>query len=194
MLSSVQNLETEVQDLRSKLGMHLSHLPRYARWEAELLALDSLENHLPAIATNVVRELDRQRDALLAGADLQRSNVMAAVREERAGIVASVEKERVALLAESERLLNRSLDRVDTSLRKLQQETLTSVQTQRVETLEAIRQERVATTAEVERIANAAVDRALGPVWKLLIVAWLGLAALILFARFVLRSPKSSAG
>lgn len=191
VMSSVQNLETELYTFHTKLARHLGLVPRQVRWQAELLALDAVEQDRTGLVAAATRELDRQRDLALADIDRQRTQALAVLREERVTVLEAVAHERGVVVQEARKALSESLDRIDALAARLERETLAAVQQQRLETVEALRQERVATITDLERIARGTVDHAHARSVGLLAGAWCGLAALLVLARWLFRPRRA---
>jgi len=192
VMASVQNLETEMYTFHTKLARYLGLVPRQVRWQAELLALDALEDDRTGLVAAATRELDRQRDLALADIDRQRTQALAVLREERIAVMEAVAHEREVVVQEARKVLTESLDRIDALALRLEHETLAAVQRQRLETLEALRQERVATMTDLGRIARGTVDHAHARSLGLLAGAWCGLAALLVLARWLFRPRRQS--
>lgn len=190
VMASVQNLETEMYTFHTKLARYLGLVPRQVRWQAELLALEALEEDWTGPVAAATRELDRQRDLSLADIDRQRTQALAVLREERIAVLEALAHEREGLVQEARKALSESLDRIDALATRLESETLAAVQQQRVETLDVLRQERAATMTDLERIARGTVDHAQARSVGLLIAVWCGLAALLVLARWLFRPRR----
>lgn len=185
ILDSVQNLETELYTMHTNLARYVAQVPRQARWQAELLALEAVEQDRTGVLARAGREFDHQRELVVAELDRQRSNVLAGLHQESANLSAFLTQERAAILGEGRQAMTEALERIDALTRRREQEAVASLDQQRRETLDALRQERTATLAEIERIARDTVDHAHSRTWVLMGTAWCGLAGLLLLARFL---------
>ncbi|MBL9135602.1 MAG: hypothetical protein JNK85_07025 [Verrucomicrobiales bacterium] len=192
VMASVQNLETEMYTFHTKLARYLGLVPRQVRWQAELLALESLEEDRTGLVAAATRVLDRQRDLALTDVDRQRTHALAMLREERIAVLEALAHEREAMVQDARKTLTESLGQIDALALRLERETLAAVQQQRLETVEALRQERVAMMTDLDRIARGTVDHAHARGLGLLVGGWCGLAALLLLARCLFRPRRQS--
>lgn len=190
VMATVQNLETEMYNFHTKLARYLGLVPRQARWQAELLALDAVAGDRTGLIAMAAKELDRQRALTLADIDRQRLQALDVLREERAAVLKALAGEREVVVQEARRALAESLDRIDALALRLESKALAGVQRQREETMEALRQERLATMIDLERTARGTVDHAYGRSLVPLAGVWCGLAALLVLARWLFRPQR----
>lgn len=190
VVAAVQNLESELFTMHSKLARYLGQLPRQVRWQAELLALETAGEDQTGLIATATTELDRQRELALADVDRQRSNALGVLREERLALSETLARERATLVEDGRRSVAEALDRIEALTARLQRESVSALQTQRVDTLETLRRERLETLAGLEVIAEKTVDRTLERGFKLMGTAWLGLASLLVLARCLFRPAR----
>jgi len=176
--SSIASVELMLADVAARSRIYLAHLPKQARWQAELVIDETLPRdavpRLVAAAESAAAsmgEIDRVVVALppflermiglvLETLAAERATVIAEVRAEREAVLAAVDAEREAIFAgiRSER------EAVLEALEAQRRAVLEDLDRQRAETLAFVAAERDAVVAELrgERatILNAAGDLA----------------------------------
>ena len=187
VFSSISSLETEVRQLQAKMGLYMEHLPRQARWQAEMLATDLVDQQFSPHLTNVLDRLTEERTAVMEDVDRQRLETLDVVRGEREAVVQAVREEMEQLEREFQRVVTDTLTEVDAMVDRQRLATLRAIDQQRHQTLQMI-------SADLERTSNAAVDRAYSKVWLVIGVVWVGLAALLVLARFLFKASPERRG
>lgn len=154
-LDAVGSLEENVRNLSNRLPIYLEHLPRQARWEAELLVHDmggtegiegALENfgtlvesveRAVAVVERVPEIVTQERNVALKTIQKEREALIEAIGEERVATIDELRKERIAILD--------------------------AIRQERIAALEALRQERMATMKELEAITIKAIKESSTP-------------------------------
>lgn len=110
-LAGVAGLGEELDDFSARIDVYAAHLPKQARWQAELLLLDSLGERGPVAATirslepfsvevdALPSSLESLPDDVAAMVAAERAQLQAWVRAERLDTQRFVQAERVAVLA-----------------------------------------------------------------------------------------------
>lgn len=182
VFSSISSLETEVRQLQAKMGLYMEHLPRQARWQAEMLATDLVDQQLLPQLTNVFDQITAERKAILAEVDRQRLDTVSALQEERELIVVAIHEEVEHVDQKVQHVVADTLAEVEAIFDRERTATLAAIDQQRQQTLKAI-------STDLERVSNDAVDRAYARLWLVLAVVWVGVALLLVLARLLFSSP-----
>jgi hypothetical protein len=177
VFSSMASLETEVRQLQAKSGLYMEHLPRQARWQAERLATDLVDQQVSAQVSNAFSQVAAERQVILGEIDRQRLEALEFLRDERETILEAVHQE----VGEGfDRFATNTLVEVEALVNRERVATLAAIDRQRQQTLGTV-------SADLERVSSDTVDRAYSKVWLILVVVWLGSAGLLVLARFLFR-------
>jgi hypothetical protein len=190
-LRSIGSVTETVEDLVARIDVNAEYIPKLARWQAMLLALDGGYDTLPASVENleylelVAGEVERltplieslpdlvadERVAVLEALDVYLRNTMAFVDRQRATLVRDdVRAEREAVLAaiQAERIA-----------------VLDAIAEERAIVLDALRAERAATFEDLDALMDNAFSREVNKMFVrglVLIVLFLaGLAVIVFF-------------
>jgi hypothetical protein len=187
VFASISSLETEVRQMQAKVGLYMDHLPRQARWQAEMLSVDLIDHKLSPQLTNAFEQVTVERKAVMAEVDRQRLATVEALQEEREAVVQAIREEVAQLEQELHRLVADTITNVDAMIARQRAATLAAVDAQRQQTLRFF-------STDLERVSKESVDRAYSKVWLVLAVVWAGLAALLALARILFRPAARSNG
>jgi hypothetical protein len=146
----IGGINEAVDDLSRRLTIYAAHLPKEARWQAELAAIEMTQN--PPV-----------EDALLAAESLAESH------ESFAGSVASaldlITAEREAAFGELEDLTHRTIDEINrqredtiAALRLEREALVRAIEAQTELALQRVQEERVATMSHLEQMLETTVD------------------------------------
>ncbi len=198
IFSALGSLEETTADMMTRMDLYTMYLPRLARWEAELAAIDMAHEtdtrKLPAEFEQVTRDAGRvaavaeklaaefeqvTRDASRLAAVAETLPSLAA--RERATVMDIVQSERIAALREFEELAQRLAER---SAPLIQNEIQTNTN-ELAKSIEEIRKRLLAETSErLERLVDYVFLRLV----QLLLICVVVLAALgFAFRRYLLR-------
>jgi hypothetical protein len=152
-LGAVSRVSLGIEYFAAWLGVYSEHLPRQARWQAELLIADvneegginvkvselakltdPLERVIPIVEKSP-EIIARERDALLNALRKERMAVFESINEQRVATLESIDEQRIS--------------------------TLEWFDKQRIATIAAIRQERIDATKDIEAISSRIVDTGL---------------------------------
>jgi len=185
VFSTVENLETEVYFLRAKVGLYADHLPRQARWQAELLMMDALDRQVPPLLTNAYERLAAERMLVLEDVDRQRLETLKAVQAEREIVLEALQGERRVILEDLIQLSDDVMVRIEHLANTVSSNLTHQIQQQRLDTLEFIRKERMAMTRDMDEITRGALGEFYGRLWFVLAAVWVGMAGLLVVARWL---------
>ena len=164
-LRSIGSITETVDDLVARIDLNAEYIPKFARWQAMLFALDSGFDSLPAAAENleylefVAGEVERlspllealpdlvgsEREAVLIALDAYLSRTLAFVNQQRATLMGEdVRAEREAILAaiQTERIA-----------------VLSAIAEERTIILDALHEERAATFEDLDALMDEAFTR-----------------------------------
>lgn len=97
---TLNSIPAEVADLKGRLTLQMDHLPRQARWQAELMATDLTGRLVAQQLPNVSQLVKTEREVVLADIERQRLATLEAIRQERRIVLQGIEEMRKATLAE----------------------------------------------------------------------------------------------
>lgn len=97
---TLNSMQAEVADLKGRLTLQMDHLPRQARWQAELVATDLAGRWVAQQLTSVFQWGKTEREVVLADIERQRLATLEAIRQERRIVLQGIEEMRKATLAE----------------------------------------------------------------------------------------------
>ena len=147
---AVGKLTMGMGDLAAWVAVYSTHLPNQARWQAELLLMES--NARGGIGVRVEElamiseSLERVIPIVEKSPEIisrERGTVLKALREERVATLESINEQRIATLESID------LQRVS---------TLEWFTQQRIATIAALRQERIDATKDIEATSNRIID------------------------------------
>ncbi|WP_223635405.1 chemotaxis protein [Corallococcus sp. EGB] len=161
--STAASLVEDTRDLTARVDLYATSLPRQARWQAELVAVDALRaptvqsalaelgrtvdllDRVGAVAANSPAILERERRAALDSVHAERLGLQAYLTGERQGVLADVDRERQAVV-------------------------------------DALHAERIATLQQLDGLARGWVDHAFDRLTPLVdrVFLWLALLAVLL--------------
>ncbi|MBJ6763061.1 chemotaxis protein [Myxococcaceae bacterium JPH2] len=160
LLQSAAGLVEDTQELTARVDLYAASLPRQARWQAELVAVDALES--PALRTSV-SELSRTVD-ILASMGERMADLPALVDRERVAVTAAVDRERVAL---------------QEFLTGERQAVLADLSGERVAIMVGLHSERVATLEQLDGVGRGWVEQSFASATRLVDRVFLWLFALV---------------
>jgi len=189
--AALGSITQTVESLSSRLGIYIEHLPKQARWQAELLLED------PALDSRLAGVLDGVEGINTAATDIAAIVAKSPALDERlyeivAEVIAALHKEieAISVMVQSERQL--VLGKLPAEYEALF-EHVTDQRVAALNDVEAKIDEVIAevdaiagrTLGDAEGLAHGTVDYALGRATPLLIMAFFGILILILVYRFV---------
>ncbi|MBU8895047.1 chemotaxis protein [Corallococcus sp. M34] len=160
LLQSAAGLVEDTQDLTARVDLYAASLPRQARWQAELVAVDALES--PALRTSV-SELSRTVD-ILASMGERMADLPALVDRERVAVTAAVARERVAL---------------QVFFTGERQAVLADLSRERIAVMLGLHSERVATLEQLDGVGRGWVEESFTRATRLVDRVFLWLFALV---------------
>jgi len=189
--AALGSITQTLESLGSRLGIYIEHLPKQARWQAELLLEDPyLDTRLAGVlegvdginaAASQIAEIVEQSPALDERLYEIVAQVIAALHEKIEGLTAVVQSERELILgklpAEYEALFAHVTDQ--------RLAALADVEAKIDEVVAEVDAIASRTLSDAEGLAHGTVDYAIGRVTPILILAFLGILILILVYRFV---------
>lgn len=159
--AAVSTIEGAVIDLQDRLKVYAEQLPKQARWQAELLVGELIENgEIGATLENVSRlteSMGRVTAIVEQGPDIiagERVATLNALHAELGTIVDEVDEQRVATFKD---VRNERIALMD-AIRQERIETMNVLRAERVAITEAIGQERIATMADLSKERVAALE------------------------------------
>ena len=159
VLGSLGNMETRLDDLRSRLALQADQLPRQARWQAELMVSQAIRQVVEPQLTDLLGQVSQERQAILADVSRQRVESLDRIHEELIFVIEVIRGERLNVMSNATDIVRDiSLD-VERILDGRLAETLSAINAQRVETLEALRDEPVTVKAGLDPSVLALIDR-----------------------------------
>ena len=180
LFQTLNSLEAEVADLKGRLTLQVDSLPRQARWQAELMATDSVA---PLIAG--------EREAVLADVDRQRVATLEAVRQERIAVLQAVTTEREAVVTVARELVANSLADVERIAAKERKEILKGINLLSQETREDLRARPLPLELKVEESALAILDHLWPRVLLLAAVGYLVFLGTLVLGYIIVRRRAS---
>jgi hypothetical protein len=140
-----------------------------------------VEEQIPPLMNQAFQQLAGERARVLEDVNRQRTETQAFVRGERQQVVEAITNERTTVL-----------DTMESMVVQQRIEALKEIDRQRSETINTIREERLETIREMDRLADEVVDSIYSRVWLVLVAIWVGVAALIVLARWLFRGRKAA--
>jgi hypothetical protein len=196
-LKSIGSITETAEDLVARIDLNAEYIPKLARWQAMLLALDagydtiptSVENleylefvageveRLSPLVENLPNLVSEERMAVLEALDTSLSRTLAFVNQQRATLMGNdVPKEREAVLA---------------AIREERIAVLSTVAEEREIVLEALREERVATFEDLDTLMDEAFTREVNKIFvRGLVLIGLFLAGLAAVVSLGVRAIK----
>jgi hypothetical protein len=200
-LRSIGSITETVEDLVARIDLNAEYIPKFARWQAMLFALDGGYDAVPASVENleylefVAGEVERlsplvealpdlvgsEREAVLIALDAYLSRTLAFVNQQRATLMGDdVRAEREAILAaiQEERIA-----------------VLAAIAKERSVVLDALREERVATFQDLNQLMDGAFTREVNKIFaRGLVLIGLFLAGFAVIAFLGVRALKRQKG
>lgn len=145
-------LGEDLEDLGSHINIYSRYLPKQVRWQAELLALDTLP---PGALQGRMNRLDTLMESTTRAASTM-ARVPEILAAERSSALDGVRAERVA----ASRSLHVEIERLTAQLEKEREAILTALGEERVAAMQSLRQERIASFEALEALRGKMVDDA----------------------------------
>jgi len=180
IFQTLDTVQAELADLKGRLALHMDHLPRQARWQAELLSDQVATQVVGESVTNAFALFTREREAILAAVNVQRIETLEAIRAERVAAMQSVSDQRVATLEETRKIMKEMLEEAGRMADTQREAILQAVETQRQEIFTELRADPIPLRHDVDSLVQATMDRAFS---RLLLV--LGISYVVLLGTAV---------
>jgi hypothetical protein len=199
-LQAVAQIDETARELSDRLTVYAEQLPNEARWQGELLLIQSQHEFLSksfadfdGVTKDITRiqgDIDRLTKFVLATPELvasERSLLLSALERERLALLDSVDRQRVDTLAvlESER------ETILASVEELRRRSFADLGSETERSIARIDAIRADTLEEVEGATRAAIDHLFWRALQLVLVILVGAGFLLLLAR---RSRRPQTG
>jgi hypothetical protein len=181
IFEALNTVQAELADAKGRLALQLDHLPRQARWQAELLA-DQISTDIVGVQlTNAYEFLTGEREAILDEINRQRVETVGAVRGERIATMESVSEQRVATLQEMRLIMKEMLAEAGRMADAQREAIVQALDTQRKEFLADVRANPVPLRHDVGPLIESAMDQAFARLLLLLGIIYIVLMGTALF-------------
>jgi hypothetical protein len=196
--SSVAQLDETARDLSDRLTIYAEQLPQIARWQGEILLLQS-ERDLLTKPVNNIEDIDRRlgtidenfgtvtgfvtgTPALIAA---ERTLMLETLARERTTLLTEVDRERVATLAS----LTAEREAILAAMADLRGATFTDIGTQAERSLDRMDKLSTATVQDVGRVSKDTIDHLF---WRALELLLVGCAAFAILTLTLRRTTRAS--
>ena len=193
IFQTLNTVQGELADLKGRLALHMDHLPRQARWQAELLAHQAAGPLVGAQMTNAFRMVAQEREAILAAINRQRIETLEVLRAERVAALQSVSDQRVATLEETRKIMKEMLAETGRLADTQREAVLQAVSAERKAILTELRAEPITLRHDVEPLVTSAMDRAFARLFLLLGISYVVLLVTALFCFALVKRHRRQA-
>jgi hypothetical protein len=152
---------------------------------------NAVEDQIRPLMNQAFEQLADERVMVLEDVNRQRTETQAFVRGERQQVVEAIANERTSAIDSIESLVKETMMRINELVAQQSAAGLMEVDRQRVETINTLREERLETIREMDRLAEEIVESFYARIWLVLGATWVGIAALIVLARWLFRGRKT---
>ncbi len=193
IFEALNTVQAELADVKGRLALQFDHLPRQARWQAELLADQISTEIVGAQLTNAFEFFTSEREAILAEIDRQRVETIESVRAESGAALQSISDQRVATLEQVRLIMQEMLSEVGRVVDAQREAIVQVVDTQRKAIFADVRPGPMPFRHDMEQLVESAMDRAFARLLLLLGIVYVVLMGTALFWYALIRKHRRTA-